>query len=89
STAIVNFIKKYRAKFKFEPSEYSFKGFDIGFYFGKMLSKHGANYLDFITKEKYKGLHNNFSFIHDAQYGYINTSLMLLRYKNFALDIVE
>ena len=89
STAVVNFIKKYRAQFKFEPSEYSFKGFDIGFYFGKMLSKHGVNYLDFITKEKYKGLHNSFEFAYNSQYGYYNTELMLLQYKNFNLNLVD
>ena len=89
STAVINFIKKYRAQFKFEPSEYSFKGFDIGFYFGKMLSKHGVDYLDFITKEKYKGLHNSFEFAYNSQYGYYNTELMLLQYRNLNLNLVD
>jgi len=89
SSSVINFIKRYRSKYGFEPGEYAFKGFDVAFYFGKLLSNYGEDYLEFLTKEKYKGLHNNFSFIQDAQYGYINISLMLLRYKNFALDIVE
>jgi hypothetical protein len=86
STSVINFVKKYRAKFKFEPSEYSFKGFDIGFYFGKLLVKHGENYLDFLTKEKYKGLHNSFEFAFDPRYGYYNTDLMLLQYRNSTLN---
>ncbi|WP_316822429.1 ABC transporter substrate-binding protein [Pedobacter gandavensis] len=89
SPAVIQFIKKYREAFKFEPSEYSFKGFDIGFYFGKLFSEHGANYLKYLSKEKYEGLHNSFDFYHDDKLGYINTSLMLLRYKNFAINIVE
>jgi hypothetical protein len=89
SNAVVNFIKKYRYKFGFEPGEYAFKGFDEGYYFGKLIATHGEDYLSFLTKEKYKGLHNNFSFIYDDKLGYINTSLMLLKYKNFALNIVE
>ncbi|WP_231463193.1 MULTISPECIES: amino acid ABC transporter substrate-binding protein [unclassified Pedobacter] len=89
SSNVINFIKRYRHKYGFEPGEYAFKGFDIAYFFGKVLSTYGTDYLENLTKEKYKGLHNNFSFIHDAQYGYINTSLMLLRYKNFALDVVE
>lgn len=89
SSNVINFIKRYRAKYGFEPGEYAFKGFDIGYYFSKLLSNYGEDYLEYLTKEKYKGLHNNFSFIHDTQNGYINTSLMLLRYKNFALDVVE
>lgn len=83
------FIKKYRGLYSFEPGEFAFKGFDIGYYFGKLISKYGADYLQYITKENYKGLHNSFRFKHDPALGYINTSLMLLRYKNFALNIVE
>ena len=84
-----NFVKKYRQSFNFEPGEYAFKGFDIGYYFGRLLSRHGEDYLKYIVRENYKGLHNSFHFEHDQQLGYINTSLMLLRYKNFALNIIE
>ena len=85
----IAFIKRYRHNYGFEPGEYAFKGFDIGFYFGKLLSTYGEDYADYITKEKYKGLHNNFSFIYDDKLGYINTSLMLLEYKDFALNVVN
>lgn len=89
NSAVVAFIKKYRYRYGFEPGEYAFKGFDVGYYFGKLLSTYGADYRDYLIKDKYKGLHNNFSFIHDEKLGYINTSLMLLKFKNFALDLVE
>lgn len=89
SSAVINFIKKYREKYHFEPSEFSFKGFDIGFYFGKLLAKHGENYLDFLTKEKYKGLHNTFEFDFNPQYGYFNKQLMLLQYKNLTLSVIN
>ncbi|RZL22189.1 MAG: amino acid ABC transporter substrate-binding protein, partial [Pedobacter sp.] len=89
NSAVTSFIKRYRRQYGFEPGEYAFKGFDIGLYFGKLLDQYGESYLENVTKEKYKGLHNNFSFIHDENLGYINTSLMLLKYKNFALNIVE
>lgn len=89
NSTVVAFIKKYRYRYGFEPGEYAFKGFDVGYYFGKLLSTYGADYRDYLIKDKYKGLHNNFSFIHDEKLGYINTSLMLLKFKNFALDLVE
>ncbi|TKC07003.1 ABC transporter substrate-binding protein [Pedobacter frigoris] len=89
SSTVNNFIRKYRQQFNFEPGEYAFKGFDIGFYFSKLLAEHGIDYLAYLTKEKYKGLHNRFSFYYDEKLGYINTSLMLLRYQNFALNIIE
>ncbi len=86
---VINFIKKYRTNFKFEPSEYAIKGFDIGFYFGKLLAKHGKNYIDFISKDKYKGLHNSFNFVYDPLYGYYNKDLMLLQYKNLNLNLIN
>ena len=88
-TSVINFVKKYRSKFNFEPSEYSFKGFDIGFYFGKLIAKHGANYLDFLTNDKYKGLHNSFNFLYQPLYGYYNKELMLLQYKNLTLNLIN
>ncbi len=86
---VISFVKKYRASFNFEPSEYSIKGFDIGFYFGKLLAKHGKNYLDFITKDKYKGLHNSFNFGYNPLYGYYNKDLMLVQYKNLNLNLIN
>ncbi|RYF22796.1 MAG: amino acid ABC transporter substrate-binding protein [Flavobacteriales bacterium] len=87
--SVINFIKRYRKEFSYEPSEYSFKGFDIGFYFGKLLAKHGESYRDFITKEKYRGLHNSFEFDYDPQTGYYNTALKLLQYKNMSLNLID
>ena len=89
SAAVIDFIKKYRKTYQFEPGEYAFKGFDIGFYFGREFTRHGDDYLKNITKDKYKGLHNSFSFIRDEQNGYINTSLNVLQYRNFDLITIE
>ncbi|MCD0490362.1 ABC transporter substrate-binding protein [Pedobacter sp. MC2016-14] len=85
SPAVIAFVKKYRAQFKFEPDEYSFKGFDIGFYFARQLAKYGPDFQKYLTKSPYKGLHNSFSFVFDEKNGYINTSLQLLNYRNYAL----
>lgn len=86
---VVNFIKKYRTTFNYDASEYAIKGFDIGFYFGKLIAKHGKNYMDFITKDKYKGLHNSFSFAFDPLYGFYNKELMLLQYRNLNLNLIN
>lgn len=89
STEVINFVKRYRAKYQIEPSEYAFKGFGIGYYFGKLMVKYGRNYLDFIRKEKYRGLHNDFEFDFDPLYGYYNKSLMLLQYRNMMLNVID
>jgi hypothetical protein len=86
---VSEFIKKYRTKFKFEPGEYAFKGFDIGFYFANLMAKHKADFAKYIVSDEYEGLHNNFAFYYDEKFGYINKSLMLLRYQNFALNKIQ
>jgi ABC-type branched-subunit amino acid transport system substrate-binding protein len=87
--AVIAFVRKYRALYGFEPDEYSFKGFDAGFYFGEMLTKYGADFAKHLPDEKYKGLQNSYTFIYDQKNGYINTSLMLLKYSNYALTLVK
>jgi ABC-type branched-subunit amino acid transport system substrate-binding protein len=87
--AVINFVRKYRVAYQFEPSEYAFKGYDIGLFFGGLIARSGPDFLKDITKHNYRGLHNSFHFIHDEKFGYVNTSLMLLQYKNFALNTIE
>ncbi|MET1056952.1 MAG: amino acid ABC transporter substrate-binding protein [Pedobacter sp.] len=89
SQPVNSFVKKYRSLYRFEPGEYAFKGFDAGLYFGKLLSAHGGNYLNYLAADRYKGLQNSYLFKKDEQLGYINTSLFLLAYKNYALNPVE
>ncbi|MNK00596.1 hypothetical protein D3C87_183840 [compost metagenome] len=89
SKPVIEFIRAYRAKYEFEPTEYAFKGFDAGFYFGKLMAKHGVKYMDFLIKENYKGLHNDFDFGYDAEFGYYNQHLMMLQYKNTAVVQVD
>jgi len=89
SQAVTSFIKNYRRTYQFEPGEYAYKGFDTGFYFGKLMAEHGQNFLKYLGSEKYKGLHNSFVFKKDDQLGYINNNLFLLEYKNYSLSPVE
>ena len=86
---VKNFVARYRNEFGMEPSEYSFKGFDTAYFFGTLIEKYDKLYPDYLIKEIYKGLHNEFRFVKDPKYGYRNTSLMLLRYQNFELQLVK
>ncbi|MGB4398979.1 MAG: ABC transporter substrate-binding protein [Daejeonella sp.] len=84
-----HFIARYRDEYGFEPSEYSFKGFDIGYYFGSMLQKYGKNYAGHLTQESYTGLHNSFRFTKEARSGYRNTELMMLTYRALELQMIK
>ena len=86
SQAVKNFIARYRDEYGFEPSEYSFKGFDIGYYFGGLLEKYGSDYAKHLKDSAYRGLHTSFKFSKDPKTGYMNTELMMLRYRNFELQ---
>lgn len=84
-----HFVARYRDEYGFEPSEYSFKGFDIGYYFGSMLQKYGKDYAGHLTQESYTGLHNSFRFTKDARSGYRNTELMMLTYRALELQMIK
>jgi hypothetical protein len=89
SSRNLDFIKYYRFKFSLEPSEYAFKGFDIGFYFGKLMSDNGKGFINELTKQPFDGIHNDFKFVEDAKFGYYNSSLMVLKYQEGQLKKVN
>jgi len=86
---VKHFVAKYRDEYGFDPSEFSFKGFDIGYYFGRLLEKYGSDYATHLTTEAYNGLHNDFRFIKKSTLGYINTELMMLTYRGLELQPIK
>jgi ABC-type branched-subunit amino acid transport system substrate-binding protein len=85
SSAVNSFLKKYRNKYQIEPSEYSFKGFDNGFYLASLMAKEGKNFFLTMDKNPFTGLHNHYNFIKDAHFGYFNNHIMVLKYQDFEL----
>jgi len=84
---VKRFIARYRADYSFEPTEYAFKGFDTGYYFGKLLSRYGEKYAERIVGDDFTGMHNNFHFVKDEKLGFLNTELMILKYQGFELQV--
>lgn len=89
SSDVKDFVSRFLEEFGSEPSEYAFKGFDTGYYFGKLLAEYGDEYFKHLTGKKYKGLHNSFHFVHDEKSGFLNTELMMLRYQGFELQVIK
>lgn len=83
---VKDFIARYRDEYKLEPSEFSFKGFDIAYYFGLVMTEFGNDYTNHLGDKVYEGLHNNFRFSKNPEFGYINSELFLLRYQDFELQ---
>ncbi|UKJ08913.1 ABC transporter substrate-binding protein [Solitalea lacus] len=74
------FFTRYKQAYAVEPSEYAIKGFDIGFFFAKLLSSHITDYDKYINKF-YNGIHNNFQFV-KTENGFLNESLKVLKVEN-------
>jgi len=78
-----DFKRKYRDQFKVEPSEYAYKGFDTGYFFGYMLSKYGSDYPENLISEEYNGLQTNYRFQKFPQWGYVNTYIQILEFDGY------
>jgi len=78
-----DFQRKYREEFKLEPSEYAYKGFDTGYFFGYMLGKYGPEYPKHMLAEEYKGLQTNYIFEKYPQWGYVNTYIRILEFDGY------
>ncbi len=84
-----DFVKYYRSKFSVEPSEYAFKGFDIGYYFATLMNKKGYKFMNELLDDKFDGIHNDFDFKQDEKTGYYNSNLMMLKYEGSQLVKVD
>jgi ABC-type branched-subunit amino acid transport system substrate-binding protein len=87
SKKVKSFVARYRDEFGSDPSEFSFKGFDTGYFFGKLLARYGNQYTSHLTDSEYEGLHNKFRFVHDKTSGYLNDELLMLKYQGFELQL--
>ena len=86
---VKQFIARYRNDYTLEPSDFAFKGFDTGFYFGKLLAKYGSEYIKYLSTETYSGLHTSFQFKQDGKSGFINTNVIMLQYNGFELQKIK
>ena len=78
-----DFERKYAAKYKLTPSEYAYKGFDTGYFFGYMLAKYGDDYPEALLSENYKGLQTQYKFTKYPQWGYVNTYIRILEFDGY------
>lgn len=89
SPKVKNFIARYLVEFGSDPSEFAFKGFDTGYYFGQLLARYGDQYANHLTDGVYEGLHNSFRFVQDEKLGFLNIELMILKYQGFELQVIK
>ena len=59
---IENFVSSFRTKFKCEPNDFSFRGFDLCRYFTKAVSQYGDHFPDHLSKLQIDLLQSHFDF---------------------------
>jgi len=81
SSAVNNFIHKFRDNFFAEPDNFSFQGYDVAFYFMNALKSYGHNFISELSLLNVELLQNNFIFKKQSESGgYMNEGLFLVKY---------
>lgn len=82
SSESLAFQRAYRSLFKVTPSDYSYKGYDAGRYFVKLLTKYGEDYTEKVAQEDYDGLFSDYRFSFSPDWGYVNEAVSIKTYRN-------
>lgn len=82
------FVSKYRYYYKGEPSNYSFYGYDVCFYFLECLKTYGSNFIPFLPSNEESMLQSHFRFKQVGHGGMKNEGVFLLEYQP-TLDIIR
>ena len=90
SVLVDNFNEGFKAEYGASPDKFSTLGFDVAFYYFKMLHTYGRNFVAEIENVKHKGVLNSFDFYKTGfNSGYENQSVTILKYIDYELTRVE
>lgn len=80
------FIQTYRSNYYTEPSSFAMQGFDITFYYVRLLGKYGTALQDHLSDAIYNGVHTSFDMhrINDTG-GYDNKAVNIIEYRNYTI----
>lgn len=81
SGPVREFEKRYLAEFGVAATEFAYKGYDAGCFFGELLLRHGDDYHRHLTNTLFEGLHNSFDFQYNPQWGYVNEAIHFLVFR--------
>lgn len=80
------FIRTYRYDYYTEPSSFAMQGFDIAYYYVRLLGKYGTALQDHLGDCKYNGIHTSFDLHRSGDTsGYDNKAIYILEYRNYAI----
>lgn len=80
--AVNDFIRKFRRNFADEPNQFSFQGYDVGFYFMSALFNYGKDFIGCLPYHRVKLTQGEFYFEKvNRTGGYMNEGLFILNYE--------
>ena len=74
------FLKKFRALYNTEPTQFAFQGYDIARYFMEICAKYGDNWKDHLSDSSKEMLQSTFRFIKQGTGGYTNNGVRRIIY---------
>lgn len=88
--SMINYYKKYRAKYGTDPNKFGVHGFDVTYYFLSGLSRYGIHFDHYAPTFKGEGIQTNFNMFRSLETnGFENISVFMLRYENFELKKIN
>ena len=75
------FLKKFRALFNTEPTQFAFQGYDIARYFMELSAKYGENWKDHLCDSPKEMLQSTFRFAKQGTGGYTNGGVRRITYE--------
>lgn len=83
---MINYYKKYRAKYGTDPNKFGVHGFDVTYYFLSGLSRYGIHFDHYAPSFKGEGIQTNFNMFRSLETnGFENINVFMLKYENFEL----
>ena len=91
STAVKDFVKKYRALFNTEPTPYAFQGYDIATYFIGLCAGHDGDLDSILESSDREMLQTDLKFRKSGEGdGYVNTGVRRIVYgDNYSIAVYE
>lgn len=80
SPQVKAFLKKFRALYNTEPTQFAFQGYDITRYFLGMSAKYGADWKNYLGTTPGNMLQSTYNFVRTGNGGYINKGVRRITY---------
>ena len=87
---VKSFIRRYRALFRTEPSQFAFQGYDLARYFANLAAKYGNRWTRALGQVNGSGIHTDFHFEPVRTGSYRNQAIRRIIYNtDYSTELVR